>query len=68
MNFAGFCRNCLANWFQDAARESGKDVSKAEARELVYGMPYEEWQAKNQTAASQETLAAFERNRPKPGH
>ena len=68
MNLAGFCRNCLSNWFEDAAKAKGVAVSREAARTMVYGMPYEEWQAKNQTAASQETLAAFERNRPKPGH
>ncbi|MFO1185335.1 MAG: DUF1244 domain-containing protein [Bauldia sp.] len=64
MNFAGFCRNCLANWFQDAAREGGQDISKAAARELIYGMPYEEWQAKNQKPTTADALAAFAKNRP----
>jgi len=65
MNLAGFCRNCLANWYQDAAREKGIALEKDAAREIVYGMPYKEWQARNQTEASAETLAAFEVNRPK---
>ena len=43
MTLAGFCRNCLSNWYVDAAEERGLDVSKAEARERVYGMPYDEW-------------------------
>ena len=64
MNLAGFCRNCLANWYREAAEAEGLAVSKAESREMVYGMPYEEWQARNQTEASPDKLAAFERNRP----
>jgi hypothetical protein len=51
MEFAGFCRNCLANWYQEAAAAKGLTVSKEEARELVYGMPYEQWKAKFQTEA-----------------
>lgn len=65
MNFAGFCRNCLANWYQDAAREAGTDLSKDAAREHVYGMPYEDWKALHQSEASAEQKVAFERNRPK---
>jgi hypothetical protein len=48
MNLAGFCRNCLARWYAEAAAEKGQTVGKEEARELVYGMPYEEWKAKHQ--------------------
>jgi hypothetical protein len=65
MNLAGFCRNCLANWFVDAAAEKNIALSKDEAREIVYGEPYKEWQAKYQKEASAEKLAAFEINRPK---
>jgi hypothetical protein len=65
MNLAGFCRNCLANWYQEAASEKGNTLSKDEAREIVYGMPYKEWQAKYQKEATPEKLAAFEVNRPK---
>ena len=43
MNLAGFCRNCLSNWYQDAAEEKGISLEKADAREIVYGMPYGEW-------------------------
>jgi len=43
MNLAGFCRNCLANWYREAAEGSGMPLSKEEAREIIYGMPYEEW-------------------------
>ena len=68
MNLAGFCRNCLSNWYQDAAAERGVELSKDAAREIVYGMPYKEWQAKHQKEASAESLAAFERNKPQQGH
>ncbi len=53
MNLAGFCRNCLSNWFEDAAREKGVDVSRDDARQLVYGMPYDEWKAKHQSGPAQ---------------
>ncbi|PHP66092.1 alkaline phosphatase [Zhengella mangrovi] len=65
MNLAGFCRNCLSNWYLDAAREAGLDLSKDESREIVYGMPYEEWKATYQTEANAQKLADFEVNRPK---
>ena len=65
MNLAGFCRNCLSNWYLDAARDAGLDLSKDESREIVYGMPYEEWKAKHQTGASAQQLADFEVKRPK---
>ena len=67
MNLAGFCRNCLSNWYQDAAKEKGIPLSKDEAREIVYGMPYEDWKAKYQAEAGADKLAAFEVNRPKEG-
>lgn len=59
MNLAGFCRNCLSNWFEDAAKERGVPVSRDEARTMVYGMPYEEWKAKHQSAASEAQKSAF---------
>jgi predicted N-formylglutamate amidohydrolase len=65
MNLAGFCRNCLSNWYQEAAGKSGHPLGKDEAREIIYGMPYKEWQAKHQTEAGPEKKAAFEANRPK---
>ena len=49
MNLSGFCRNCLSRWYQQAAAERGADLTKDEAREIVYGMPYEEWKARHQT-------------------
>ncbi|MBA5777316.1 DUF1244 domain-containing protein [Stappia sp. F7233] len=64
MNLAGFCRNCLSNWYQDAARDKGLELDREEAREIVYGMPYGEWKAKYQADASKEQLAAFEDNKP----
>jgi uncharacterized protein len=64
MNLAGFCRNCLSNWYQDAANERGIALDKAEAREIIYGMPYGEWQKLHQRDASTESLASFEKNRP----
>lgn len=51
MNLAGFCRNCLARWYQEAAAERGISMTKDEAREIFYGMPYEAWKAHNQTGA-----------------
>lgn len=65
MNLAGFCRNCLSNWYREAADEAGVDLSKEESREIVYGMPYAEWQAKYQTEASDAQKARFEASRPK---
>jgi hypothetical protein len=65
MNLAGFCRNCLSNWYREAAETDGISLSKEESREIIYGMPYAEWQAKNQTEASVDKLATFEARRPK---
>ena len=59
MNLAGFCRNCLSNWFEEEARSRGLPVTRDEARTMVYGMPYEEWKAKNQSGASDEQKAKF---------
>ena len=64
MNLAGFCRNCLANWFQEAAGTKGMVLSKDDAREIVYGMPYKEWQARHQKEASAEQKAAFDNSKP----
>ncbi|MGH8184601.1 MAG: DUF1244 domain-containing protein [Rhodanobacteraceae bacterium] len=59
MNLAGFCRNCLADWYREAAVERGLDLSKDEAREAIYGMPYTEWKEKFHKQATPEQLAAF---------
>lgn len=65
MNLAGFCRNCLSNWYRDAASAAGLEMSKDESREIVYGMPYADWQARYQREASDAQKAAFEASRPK---
>ncbi len=61
MNLAGFCRNCLSRWYQEAAEAEGVALDKARAREIVYGMPYDEWQARHQREASDDQRAAFEK-------
>ena len=48
MNLAGFCRNCLADWYREAAQAAGEAIDKDQARTLVYGEPYEQWKARNQ--------------------
>jgi hypothetical protein len=60
MNMAGFCRNCLSRWYQEAAEGRGLAMTKDEAREIVYGMPYSDWVAQNQTEADAAKKAAFE--------
>jgi len=64
MNLAGFCRNCLSNWMKDAADASGVPMSKEESREIVYGMPYDEWRKRYQREASADQQAAFGKARP----
>ena len=59
MNLAGFCRNCLSKWYMAAAGDRGLEIDYDQAREIVYGMPYGEWKAKNQTPASAEQQAAY---------
>ncbi len=61
MNHPGFCRNCLSNWFEDAARARGLAVPRDEARLMVYGMPYEDWKAKHQGEASPAQKQAFDK-------
>ena len=60
MILAGFCRNCLADWYRDAARERGIGITRDEAREAVYGMPFDDFKARHQAEATPEQLAAFE--------
>jgi hypothetical protein len=60
MNLAGFCRNCLSKWYRAEAAERGIALSDPEAREIVYGMPYEEWKAKHQKEASAAQKSAFD--------
>ncbi len=62
MNLASFCRNCLSRWYQEAAAEKGVEMSKDEARELFYGMPYDTWKAEHQTEATEAQKAAFEKS------
>jgi hypothetical protein len=57
MILAGFCRNCLSNWYHEEASQRGIELDKGEAREIVYGMPYDEFKGKFQTPASPEKLA-----------
>lgn len=64
MNLAGFCRNCLAKWYRAAAEERGGTMSYDEAREIVYGMPYEEWKARHQGEATEAQKAAFAKSAP----
>ena len=64
MNLAGFCRNCLSNWYAEEAAARGAPVDKEAARERVYGMPYAEWKAKHQKEASPEQQAAFVKATP----
>ena len=59
MNLAGFCRNCLSRWYQEAAQENGQQINKMEAREIFYGMPFDEWKSKYQVKASQTQLKKF---------
>ncbi|MEX0278469.1 MAG: DUF1244 domain-containing protein [Ruegeria sp.] len=59
MNLAGFCRNCLSRWYQEAANEKGIEMGKDEARQVFYGMTMDEWKSKYQTEASAEQQAAF---------
>ena len=65
MNLAGFCRNCLSNWMKDAADAKGVAMTKDQSREMVYGMPYEEWKTKYQREASAESRGAFDESRHK---
>ncbi len=65
MNLAGFCRNCLSNWYREAAEDAGVEMSKDQSREIVYGMPYDDWKSRYQGEASAAQKAAFEENKPK---
>ena len=64
MNLAGFCRNCLSKWYMAAAKEEGVAIDYDQARERVYGMPYQEWKERYQSEATPEQKAAFTRNKP----
>lgn len=61
MNLGGFCRNCLSRWYQEAANARGIAMTKDEAREVVYGMPYADWVAQHQTEADEAKKAVFDK-------
>lgn len=63
MILAGFCRNCLADWYREAAEARGITMTRDEAREAVYGEPFGDWKVKHQREATPEQLAAFEASR-----
>jgi hypothetical protein len=67
MILAGFCRNCLADWYREAAQARGIEMSKDAAREHVYGEPFAQWKAKHQTKATPAQLAAFDAAQKKHG-
>ena len=67
MILAGFCRNCLADWYREAAEARGITMTKDEAREAVYGKPFAEWKQAHQKSATPEQLAAFEAAQRRPG-
>lgn len=67
MILTGFCRNCLADWYREAAQIDGTDMSKDEARKIIYGEDFNEWKSKYQADATPEQLAAFA-TAQKPGH
>jgi hypothetical protein len=62
MNLAGFCRNCLSKWYVAAAAERGTPMDYEQAREQVYGEPYDQWKAKYQREATPEQLARFDQD------
>jgi uncharacterized protein len=62
MNLAGFCRNCLSTWYQDADNARGGALTKDQAREILYGMPYKDWQALHQRDATPAQQAAFKKS------
>lgn len=66
MNLGGFCRNCLSRWYREAAEEKGIPLADSDAREIIYGMAYKEWQAKYQKPATPEQQAAMAKSNP--GH
>ena len=63
MILADFCRNCLAKWYVEAAEMQGIDIDYEQAREMIYGMPYQDWKQKHQTEATPEQMAAYEQRK-----
>lgn len=68
MNLAGFCRNCLSNWYVEAAADSGLAVDREDARERIYGMPYSTWKSEHQREATPEQLAEMQRQQQQGSH
>ena len=62
MELAGFCRNCLSRWYREEAAKQGIEIPDPQAREIVYGMPYDEWKAKHQKEASADQKKQFEKS------
>jgi len=67
MTVAGFCRNCLADWYREAAEAAGRPMDRDQARQAIYGMPFAEWKSRHQVEATPEQLAAFEAARKRHG-
>lgn len=67
MILADFCRNCLADWYREAGEEAGIELSKDDARERIYGIPYADWKTAHQTPATDEQLAAMNARKRTPG-
>ena len=59
MNLSGFCRNCLSKWYLEAAEKKNINLDYNQSRELIYGMPYDEWKSKYQKEATKEQLEGF---------
>ncbi|MDA0675354.1 MAG: DUF1244 domain-containing protein [Proteobacteria bacterium] len=64
MNLAGFCRNCLAKWYEAAARDRGSALSSDDARAAVYGMSYDEWKRRHQTEATEDQKRRYQETKP----
>ena len=64
MNLAGFCRNCLSKWYMAAANERSIELDYDQAREIVYGMPYEEWKKRFQSTSTEEQRIKYEESKP----
>ena len=64
MNLAGFCRNCMSRWMANAAAQQGVELSEPSAREMIYGMTYEEWKSRHQTEATPEQLERYKQLGP----
>ncbi len=68
MNLSGFCRNCLSKWYMAEAERRGVEMSYDKAREIVYGMPYDEWKAKHQEKATEEQMRRYDETKPLHAH